>query len=920
MRTLARLALLAVLFVLAPTRADDTFFRAPLSKLTITEGKLPTADESENRVWGRTPVLVPRIVLDGPGEAYLGGGDGASDAFWLYRWSMDDAVVVGRAPAGQPVKGALYIPDAALTRLVKVRFSLTPDAGAPEMREAFFRARTSYYERLQSSGAPGAAYFRRQADLARRELGEQSDEARRFTQTQRDLDDTYDLFTGGRAVSENLQLSRPLPAPPDAKADDAEPDRPVALSTIKGITVPEFDWSSRLTDTAPALDPLAAAIPADQHAIFFPSFDALIATLDRSTQEALPIFRTLAARSQDARLAERYERQLCLPPTVLARLLGPSVIKSVAVTGSDPYFPTGTDVALVFEPVDAQALRQVLLAQVRLTAGTAPAASGDTEGVHYEGAATPDRAICSYVAAIGDAVVVTNSLAQLRRLGAVHAGSAPAISTLPEYRFFRTRYARGEGGETALVFLSDATIRRWCGPEWRIGASRRLRAAAILADTTAAHVEDLGRGSSERRPAAPDTPMRTIGQVTLSPERVSSSVYGTLAFMTPIAELGITEVAPDEAAAYKRWRDGYQQNWRWAFDPIAARLTLDAERAAMDLSVVPLILGTDYRTWLSFAEGASIAPGAGDPHDAMVHGVVAINAQSRAIKELSGMASMMAPQVQVEPLAWLGQSVAVYLDPDPFWAEVLASKDPRFMDREAYRLPVAVHAEVASAMKLAAFLTAARSFVEQSAPDITTWETRQHGEQAYVRVGVTPGEPGEAPENADKLAVYYAATPKALIVSLREDVLQRALDRQAKRKTEQPATQPWLGSSMALRFNQEGLGLLRGPGGPSDHEQDRAWMNLPILNEWKRLFPDQDPVVVHERLWGVRLVSPGGGTYAWNEASQTMESSVYGSPADPKAGPEGANPLGPVRGGDLGVTFEDKGLRARAVLQLAPAK
>ena len=35
--------------------------------------------------------------------------------------------------------------------------------------------------------------------------------------------------------------------------------------------------------------------------------------------------------------------------------------------------------------------------------------------------------------------------------------------------------------------ITDATIRRWCGPEWRIGASRRTRAAAAIAELQARH-------------------------------------------------------------------------------------------------------------------------------------------------------------------------------------------------------------------------------------------------------------------------------------------------------------------------------------------------------------------------------------------------------------------------------------------------
>jgi hypothetical protein len=91
-----------------------------------------------------------------------------------------------------------------------------------------------------------------------------------------------------------------------------------------------------------------------------------------------------------------------------------------------------------------------------------------------------------------------------------------------------------------------------------------------------------------------------------------------------------------------------------------------------------------------------------------------------------------------------------------------------------------------------------------------------------------------------------------------------------------------------------------------------AWNNLPVLNEWKRLYPDKDPVKLHEALWGTRLFCPGGGTYAWNDKWHTMESTVFGHPGEPRAG--SANPLSALIAGNLGVSFENQGLSAKAVL------
>jgi hypothetical protein len=97
--------------------------------------------------------------------------------------------------------------------------------------------------------------------------------------------------------------------------------------------------------------------------------------------------------------------------------------------------------------------------------------------------------------------------------------------------------------------------------------------------------------------------------------------------------------------------------------------------------------------------------------------------------------------------------------------------------------------------------------------------------------------------------------------------------------------------------------------------QIRAWSNLPILNQWKRLYPDCDPVALHERVWKMRLICPGGGRYVWNDKYQTMESTVYGHPGEPKNGPSAAVALYQFSNGDFGLTFENQGLRARVSLE-----
>ena len=385
------------------------------------------------------------------------------------------------------------------------------------------------------------------------------------------------------------------------------------------------------------------------------------------------------------------------------------------------------------------------------------------------------RKISSYVARLGDIVVVTNSLAQLTQLVKVHAGKLPAIAGLPEYSFFRTRYVRGAAEESALVFLSDATIRRWCGPRWRIASSRRVCDQALMSELQATYLDDLVHGHVEAGPIHTDLAAIDAGNLRLTAAGVTSSVLGSLDFQTPIIEIPLEKVTQQEADFYKQWRDTYQQNWRWGFDPIALRITADDKHLGADLTVMPLILNTEYRQFLSFTQGAEIKPGAGDPHDALVHWIVAFNREAPEVRQASNMVESMMSGA-TSPLSWIGSSIGVYADDDPFWEELAKQPDDaareKFFEQNFARLPVAINIEVASPLKATAFIVALRGMVEQTAPGMVVWESKTYHEQAYVKISPTEKAKGELPAGAKEPALYYAITSDALIVTLSEPLLK----------------------------------------------------------------------------------------------------------------------------------------------------
>ena len=203
---------------------------------------------------------------------------------------------------------------------------------------------------------------------------------------------------------------------------------------------------------------------------------------------------------------------------------------------------------------------------------------------------------------------------------------------------------------------------------------------------------------------------------------------------------------------------------------------------------------------------------------------------------------------------------------------------------------------------------------------MTHWETREHEGQPYVRVSLA--ERGRRGMDAlEDVALFYAPAGDSLTLTLDESLLQRALERASRRLGDAPAgdgpsipqlTADWAGQNLALRVDRTVMDAVTKISSESYHDvlQARCWSNLPILNEWKRLYPERDPVELHRQLWHVQLVCPGGGDYVWNDAWQTMESTVYGHPGQPKRGPSMPPLIERLSTAAFDLTFENQGLRA----------
>ena len=312
---------------LAPsTHAKDAFYRLTLDEMNIQGDTGPPGQRTHKWGYNDNP-MQPYAALDEAGEVYI---DFRSD--WPRRWQDRlwqgfKTTLLIRAEAGKKLRGTLYLPRPGWSGMNAFAFEVDPQKEKPDARKDFFECKEIHYRRLLDAPIPGDAWFAHEIKSAAKESGRDAQPGAKTPRGAADLAGTFGFLSGTRAVAENLALDRQL-----AVAGAAQ-KQTVNVSAIRGVTVKAIDWTPYIKDPNPALDPLAELIPADQHALFLPSFDAAMALMDEGDALAGAILPLGEQRGEDARVLARYQRQLGLSASALARLMGPKLIGETFLKG-----------------------------------------------------------------------------------------------------------------------------------------------------------------------------------------------------------------------------------------------------------------------------------------------------------------------------------------------------------------------------------------------------------------------------------------------------------------------------------------------------------------------------------------------------------------------------------------------------------
>jgi len=242
----------------------------------------------------------------------------------------------------------------------------------------------------------------------------------------------------------------------------------------------------------------------------------------------------------------------------------------------------------------------------------------------------------------------------------------------------------------------------------------------------------------------------------------------------------------------------------------------------------------------------------------------------------------------------------------------------KFSEKNLGRIPLAMNVEVRNPFKLTAFLAGLRAWIEQTAPGMTVWSNHSHKGQGYVKIAPGKGlEDNLIKEGSAPIALYYVPSPELFTISLSENIIQKAIERNILRRDENASLtkENWGGMSSAFQASKPIPHIfdLSMSHNSINGLQRKSWNNLHALNEWRIYLKKKAPLAYHQKVWQTDLLCPGGGKYIWNQEFKTYESTVFGHPGEPKI-PNNLSLIGRWEMVDFGVNFEYDGIRVKGIV------
>ncbi|MEE4376856.1 MAG: hypothetical protein V2J55_04995 [Candidatus Competibacteraceae bacterium] len=748
--------------------------------------------------------------------------------------------------------------------------------------------------------------------------GASSPEPERLTEVApEELLTAFSLFSGEAAIQETLQQQLL-----------SEVTNPVAdgdINTLQGPEIVSHPFETLVQNRSGGTLAIADLVPVDRYLVYISNPGKALTWLDKlaETGHSLIGFQQQSALQWD--LIPRYLERLNLSRELVEKLS--PLVRQTAFFGPDLYLEQGSHITLLVEAPTSPLLTAFLkkLFNQSSPTGEDPIQPYGSDNTAYFAqherwlifSTSRTEAAAAYQLALSEGQGSLGKSAELRYM----------LSLLP-------------GEEQGLyVYFSDPFIRAMLGPESKIAQLRRQQARARLNLVTAgallyrldhgraATLEELVRHSyvSQGWLQSWEGDRITLDERGLA----HSSLYGTLARMTPLIDLSITTVSAGERQAYQQYVSDYSRYWQTYFDPIGVRITVD-KQVHIETLILPLVQNSIYNLVRQTIGGQPISmtlPGLSPtpittlsfklPQAMLrewVAGTTQHNVQPDWLKSLGG--SLHFALYDSDPLlvlgsadllgafsgAWLGGGREFW------WWGLLGS---------LLTQPAAVFVELNNNADSAVDDLLLEELiwnwtVQMDFGDSTLEQLGQNGSRGWVYT--------LSWEDVLRIHLYIRKINQYLVISNRQINF---------RTTGSEEVLPEANAGIKIAFDN--INAMT----PLLHLHRMQRESQAVLKNIGRLLPflllgEESPTQAiewHALFYGSRPEHPTGGTWFWQSETQVLTSNTFGTPSVPRVpsffdpvderGP--ASPLDQLQTLDVRFRFEEEGARVQLTLTPRPA-
>ena len=417
-----------------------------------------------------------------------------------------------------------------------------------------------------------------------------------LTSIVKDYDNEFDRVFGLLLGTESIRLAMQTNTMLKTK-DKSE----IANKNLPRAVIPPAMPIPHFNDKKVNVEPLSMRVPQECFYLRFGSFSTFLDARDFLDRWGMIFRSTLSSRSADYGMSKRIERQLALRETVLSRYFGSTVIKDVAIIGTDTFLREGAAIGVLFQAKQntllknqLNSLRSDVLAENPSVKESSITINGRTVSL----LSSPGNEVRSFYVQDGDFHLVTTSMWIVQAFLATADASGKSLGSLQEFRYSRSQIDSSEKG--IFIYMSDPFFRNLVGPAYRVEMTRRAQSIAELQMLSLARLAAMQEGIVSpsiqtliekgflpkgfgMRPDESRPTLEADGAAT-------DSKRGALGSFLPIPDITIDKITSAEAEAYEDFAEAYSGIWT-NMDPVFGLLNNDkkssGERLELKLNISP---------------------------------------------------------------------------------------------------------------------------------------------------------------------------------------------------------------------------------------------------------------------------------------------------------------------------------------------